>query len=327
MKTIYSRPDIPNRPNRNNTVIIWAIAGLVVLALSGFCIGGAIAVMRLNPGLLSNLLPQTDTPLPTQPAAESLNVAIFSPDQTSVSLSLSDEPLLIDALAKASAGVARVDLMVNGQLADARQGDGKQTTLEATFQWKPSAAGIYELQVAVLDSNGARAESDVYTVTVAEPSATPAPVFTDTPEPTPAPSATPTPIIAVTLPRPTATSGSGGGGGVRTPTSPPSSGGPITVRRVSFVSAGRVGTGNDAMATLSIEFTGGVAPFTITGDGIGAPITKGITGTYADAGITYQYVHFDRITSCGAQVPGNARIQDAAGQSVSFNYFVEIRCP
>ncbi len=111
------------------------------------------------------------------------------------------------------------------------------------------------------------------------------------------------------------------------PTSTRASSGPITTRPVQFVSAQRAGDNNQALATLSLEFTGGAGPFTLSGDGIASPITKNITGTFTDNGVTYNYIHFEVGSSCGAQMPGTVHIQDSAGQSASQTYFVTVNCP
>jgi hypothetical protein len=109
------------------------------------------------------------------------------------------------------------------------------------------------------------------------------------------------------------------------PTQPPSSGGPIVVRRVNFVSAVRSG-GNNANATLSIEFTGGTGPFTLTGDGILSPQVKNVTGTFENAGVVYSYILFERVTSCGAAIAGTVRMADSAGQNVLHLYNVNVVC-
>ena len=97
------------------------------------------------------------------------------------------------------------------------------------------------------------------------------------------------------------------------------------MRRVNFVSATRTG-GNNANATLSIEFAGGTGPFTLTGDGILSPQIKNVTGTFENAGVIYSYIFFERITSCGAAVAGTVRIVDSAGQSALHLYNVNIAC-
>ncbi|MBI5292574.1 MAG: serine/threonine protein kinase [Chloroflexi bacterium] len=129
--------------------------------------------------------------------------------------------------------------------------------------------------------------------------------------PTPRPAATATAVPPTTAP----------------PTNTPASSGPLATRRVQFVSAQRVGDNNQALATLSLEFTGGAGPYTLSGDGIASPITKGVSGTFIDNGVTYNYIHFEVASSCGAQMPGTVNIRDSGGQSASQTYFVTVNCP
>ncbi len=111
------------------------------------------------------------------------------------------------------------------------------------------------------------------------------------------------------------------------PTSTRASSGPLATRGVQFVSAQRAGDNNQALATLSLEFTGGAGPYTLSGDGIASPTTKNITGTFTDNGVTYNYIHFEVASSCGAQMPGTVHIRDSGGQSASQTYFVTVNCP
>jgi serine/threonine-protein kinase len=134
---------------------------------------------------------------------------------------------------------------------------------------------------------------------------------TVTASPTPRPAATATAAPPTTAP----------------PTSTRASSGPLATRGVQFVSAQRAGDNNQALATLSLEFTGGAGPFTLSGDGIASPTTKNITGTFTDNGVTYNYIHFEVASSCGAQMPGTVNVRDSGGQAASQTYFVTVNCP
>ncbi|MEK7325216.1 MAG: hypothetical protein AAB217_08190, partial [Chloroflexota bacterium] len=141
---------------------------------------------------------------------------------------------------------------------------------------------------------------------------TPEPTYTTEPTFTPEPSSTPTPTPRITFtPKPTtATAG----------------GGPVTVRRIILAFDATRGQNNSTVATLSIEFTGGTGPFTITGDAVVSSQPKGITGTFTDAGVTYNYIHFEVNTTCGSTAPFTITIKDATGQTKTVVDAPEIRC-
>lgn len=165
------------------------------------------------------------------------------------------------------------------------------------------------------------------------------PVFTTTPRPTltelptttrlPLPTtikATPPAIVTATAGpltpgpgRPTASS----------PQSAPSGkGGPLTYRGVTLIGVQRIaGTPNDALATLSVEFSGGVAPYKVS-ENEGA-VTGGPqpTGTFVADGKTWLYIHFTQRTSCGASLTATVTVTSSDGQRFSKAYYAKVNCP
>lgn len=431
---LESAPVAAAAPRRSLTGLWITLALIAVIA-----IGGLIAMQVGGFGLA--LFKPADTPTPTvtptltptpSPTFEPPAVQLLSPTGGQVNLVLGQEPLVVQVVAMAGAGVARVDFNVNGALKDARQGDGMDKSMATQFEWTPPDEGAYLISVEVLGRDGSTSEMTAFSVIVSRP----------TPTPTPRPSNTPAPTATATARGSTGGGGTSGGsiGGTSTgarsvdgtftssaanvsagqqvtiswdlkanqafifsaelwerasgpagfhkytldtnvkqssgsrafaPTSTttyelhifyndkseqaaqqtktvtvtvggvgaiapaattaPATGGgggsPITIRRVSFVSGQRIGTGNDGNLTLSVEFTGGAGPFTISGDGV-TTVTKGITGTYTDAGITYSYVHFVKVASCGGNFAATVKVTDAAGQTASFPYYIgTVTCP
>ena len=103
------------------------------------------------------------------------------------------------------------------------------------------------------------------------------------------------------------------------------SGGPLVVRGVNFVSAART-TGNNATATLSFEFRGGAAPYRVlNNDGFqtGGPQP---TGSFNADG-TWFYIYFTQPTSCGANLVATATLISADGQQAARSYNVTVVCP
>jgi hypothetical protein len=179
-----------------------------------------------------------------------------------------------------------------------------QTALVADFAVTQTAlwanAGVTQTAAANAASQTA-VPGDTYT---------PEPTYTTEPTFTPEPSLTPTPRITFT-PKPT-TAAAGGG--------------PINVRRIVLAFDATRGQNNSTVATLSIEFTGGAGPFTLTGDGIAAPQVKSVSGTFTDAGVTYNFIHFEVSTTCGSTAPFTITIKDATGQTKTVVDAPEIRC-
>jgi len=166
------------------------------------------------------------------------------------------------------------------------------------------------------------------TSTNVPPSATPMATATPVP-PTNTPTATNTPTIpppntpTATAKPPTKTPTS-----THTPTATNVLSIPIVIANVVYVDATRTGSGgsNEATATLSIEFTGGVGPFEITGDGIGSTQLQNIRGEFVRAAVVYSYLHFQRETVCGGAT-GTVFMKDTAtGQITSFVYNIAVQC-
>lgn len=162
-------------------------------------------------------------------------------------------------------------------------------------------------------------------------SATPTPL---TPTATSSPTATDTPTFPPTnTPRPPTFTPPAPTSAVR-PTNtpappPPSAGGPLTFRKVSFVSAKRVaGTQNDADATLSLEFSGGAAPYQVLnndGQAAGGPQP---TGKFTADGKEWMYIYFTQRTSCGANLTASVTLISADGQRIKNSYYIaSVACP
>ncbi len=416
-------------PRRNLAGLWIALALIAVIAV--IAIGGLIGMQLGGFGL--PLFKPTDTPTPTAtltptptPTFLPPAISVISPAENKVNLVLG-QPLVIQFVANAESGVARVDLSVNGELKDARQGDGVDKSLATQFEWTPPDEGAYLISVEVLGRDGSSSSPATFSVLVVKPTAT----ATSRPSNTPTPSATAsatarastggggTPggssggtstgarsvdgtftssatnvsagqqvtvswdlkankdfifsaelwerasgatgfnkyTLATNVKQssgsrafaPTATTTYelhifyndkseqatqqtravtvtiGGAGAISpTATTAPATGGgggPITVRRVNFVSGQRIGASNDGNLTLSVEFTGGTGPFTISGDGV-TTVTKGVTGTYTDGGVTYSYVYFVKVASCGGNFAATVKMADAVGQTASFPYYM-----
>lgn len=141
---------------------------------------------------------------------------------------------------------------------------------------------------------------------------TPEPTYTTEPTFTPEPSSTPTPTPRIIF--------------TPKPTSATAGGGSITVRRIILAFDATRGQNNSTVATLSIEFTGGTGPFTVSGDAVVSSQPKSATGTFTDAGVTYNYVHFEVNTTCGSTAPFTITIKDATGQTKTVVDAPEIRC-
>ena len=104
------------------------------------------------------------------------------------------------------------------------------------------------------------------------------------------------------------------------------SGGPLALRGVNFVNAART-TGNNANATLSLEFSGGGAPYRVlNNDGAqtGGPQP---TGSFNADGKTWFYIYFTQPSSCGASLVATVTIISADGQQAARAYNVKVNCP
>jgi len=87
-------------------------------------------------------------------------------------------------------------------------------------------------------------------------------------------------------------------------------------------------TGNNANATLSLEFSGGAAPYRVlNSDGNLAAGPQQPTGSFIADGKTWFYIHFKQATSCGANLVATATIISADGQQAAKSYFTTVVCP
>ena len=121
---------------------------------------------------------------PQQPAGEGVSVTITSP-ASGVVVHVGEQVQVI-SMASAEAGVARVELLVNGQLVrtDAPP-SGNPTSFAVAQQWSPVAPGEETISVVAYDVNGAASEPAAIAVRVEAGTAgvTVTPSVTQTPMP------------------------------------------------------------------------------------------------------------------------------------------------
>lgn len=157
-----------------------------------------------------------------------------------------------------------------------------------------------------------------------------------TAQPTPSPPGGPTATALIELVVPSATPQITVQPLPASPTAPPSatavapdaSGGQLNLLRVGLVRVARVSEGSDqAIATLTLEFSGGQPPYTLrhsdqtvyTGDAM---------GSFVRDGLAQAWIEFDLATSCGFSLVGGVTLIDSAGEQASLDYFIDrANCP
>ncbi len=191
---------------RRSLAGLWITLALIALSAIGGLIG-----MQLN-GFGLPLFKPTDTPTPTAtltptptPTFLPPTISLISPAENKVNLVLG-QPLVVQFVANAVSGVARVDLSVNGELKDARQGDGVDKSLATQFEWIPPDEGAYLISVEVFGRDGSSSSPATFSVLVVKPTAT----ATSRPSNTPAPTATTTATVRASTGGGTSGGSSGG---------------------------------------------------------------------------------------------------------------------
>jgi hypothetical protein len=179
-------------------IIILALIGIaLILAIGGFWV-----FSTERPGLAG-----APTNTPTGLDLPAINLSQGPVDNSQVTV---NRPVAIQVNASDPAGVARVELWVNGDKAEQVNNPLVETTpaLSALFRWTPRESGAYTLEFRAYNRQGLANRLTIADVTAtnAPPTATPEPVDTPTPTITPLPpSPTPTPTDAPTT-TPTETS-------------------------------------------------------------------------------------------------------------------------
>lgn len=158
------------------------------------------------------------------------------------------------------------------------------------------------------------------------PSETPLP--TETPAPTEVP---PTATALIQLAPPTVTVGfirPTQPRATRTPVASPTSAAPVaplTFRGATFVKAEHdpARPPDGSFTTISIEFAGSRAPFTIKHDGVVMVSNVNANGTFENAGVMYNYIHITLSRTCGGAVFGTLDISGGDGQTLNTGYWVQ----
>ena len=131
-----------------------------------------------------------------------------------------------------------------------------------------------------------------------------------TPRPTAIPFFTPLPVTPTTPP-------------TATPELAVAAGGALVIDNVQFVDALRDPTReNGAIATLSVEFYGGLPPYTIL-DEDETVISGEPHGNFERGGIDLFWMHYPAETTCEAVLPRRVGIISADGQTVEFEFWIE----
>ncbi|MEN8097975.1 MAG: hypothetical protein ABFQ89_02770, partial [Chloroflexota bacterium] len=116
----------------------------------------------------------------------SLSVVISNPLED-ISVSVGDG-VAITSTSFSESGIAKVELLVSGQVIVTNGLQDSSTTFVATQNWVPVIPGTFPISVAVEDVDGQRVQSDLLTVTVLEQIAEQPTESTETPLPTLPPS-------------------------------------------------------------------------------------------------------------------------------------------
>lgn len=168
-------------------IIILALIGIaLILAIGGFWV-----FSTERPGLAG-----VPTTTPSGLDVPTIGLSQGPVDNSQVTV---NRPIAIQINASDPAGVARVELWVNGVKTDQVNNPLAENTLalSALFRWTPREPGAYTLEFRAYNQQGLANRLTIagVTATNAPPTATPEPVDTATPTITPLPpSPTPTPI-------------------------------------------------------------------------------------------------------------------------------------
>jgi hypothetical protein len=100
--------------------------------------------------------------------------------------------------------------------------------------------------------------------------------------------------------------------------------GPIAFRAVQFVTAKPdPSRANGSFTTLSVEFAGSRAPFTVKHDNLVGATNPNGDGKFENAGVTYTYIYFTILKSCGGPIVGTVTVTGGDGQTFTKDYYVD----
>lgn len=126
----------------------------------------------------------------------------------------------------------------------------------------------------------------------------------------------------------TVTVGGAAGGTTGGTTTGGPSGGPLQIRRAySTGRSERIANTNDAYFIISVEFTGGTGPYTLTGDGMQDFGGSQTFNANLSADRTFFWIEFRMRGGCGGLNPATVRITDSAGQTAAQSYAAGGDCP
>ena len=225
-------------------------------------------------------------------------------------------------------GIIKLELQINGQTVRSDTPDGETTEFTLTQTFTASEPGTLTITVIATNSGNNSASAGPLSVEVtsnseADETETPTPTTsletdseptsTETTEAIPTETATPTPTETATR-------------AAVIPTDTPAA--PLVADGAIFVSAKRDPADTSyALVTMSVEFSGGVGPYTVYDAGL--PLTTSDPrGSFERGGRQMFWIHYGPIRwRCGAVLPGEGVIDSSDGQRSSFDFFVTVTCP
>ena len=209
---------------RKRSPWLWIGLGLLLLliiggvgAAAGFVGFASLFGNDTAPAVQETVIPPTE--VEAEPNEEEIiddgplpEVQLIDPQPGSqLEVEVGGDPVMIRFVATAIGGISRVDLKVNGGLADALPGEPENSTLASEFEWSPAAAGPYLLTLETVAKDGSVSTAASFTVNAVDA----AEESTATPTEEEA-SPTPTESGDDATATPTPSSGSGGSGGSAT---------------------------------------------------------------------------------------------------------------
>lgn len=100
--------------------------------------------------------------------------------------------------------------------------------------------------------------------------------------------------------------------------------GPIAFRAVQFVTAKPdASRDNGSFTTLSVEFAGSRAPFTLKHDNLVGSTNPNGDGKFENAGVNYTFIYFTILKTCGGPIVGTLTITGGDGQTFTRDYYVD----
>ena len=178
----YTPPE-PEQPEqqRKRSHWLWIGIGLLLLLIIGgvaaaaaFVSSGLLFGNGTSPAVQETVLPPTEVEV--EPIEEEIindgplpELNLIDPQPGSqLEVEVGAEPVIIRFVATAGGGISRVDLKVNGELADALPGDAENSTLAAEFNWSPPIAGPYLLTLETVSTDGSVSGAASFTVNAVE---------------------------------------------------------------------------------------------------------------------------------------------------------------